>query len=156
MEDTEVSHPLIFEADHWLVSHRRDSRYPGYLLVSSREQQAELHALSYGALLELGFVLQRAEQLLRAAYNPLKVLFYKLGFSAGCSCHFHVVPVTAELLDEVARHPQYDNDPDGNDVILLLSRIYGERELTDAELTSQAAAVEHLRSLQRAPRMPSF
>lgn len=156
MDDTETSRHLIFEADHWLVSHRRDSRYPGYLMVSSREQQAELHTLSYAALLELGFVLQGAEQLLRSAYNPLKVLFYKLGFTAEFSCHFHVVPVTAALLDEVARHPQYDNHPDGNDVILFLSRVYGERELTEAELATQAATVKHLRTLQPAPRMRSF
>lgn len=156
MGDTEGSRHRVFEGEHWLVGHRCDARYPGYLMVSSREQQSELHALSYGALLELGFVLQRTEQLLRAAYKPLKVLFYKLGFSAGYHCHFHVVPVTAVLLDEVARHPQYDNDPDGNDVILFLRRMYCERELTHAEWAAQAAAVERLRSLHRAPQMPSF
>lgn len=146
-EDMEGSQHLIFEAEHWLVSHRSDSRYPGYLMVSSREQQTELHALSYGALLELGFVLQRTEQLLRAAYHPLKVLFYKLGFSTGFHCHFHAVPVTAALLDEVARHPQYDDAPDGNDVILFVSRVYAERNLSSAELVAQAATVEHLRSV---------
>jgi diadenosine tetraphosphate (Ap4A) HIT family hydrolase len=138
---------LIFETEHWLVGHRRDSRHPGYLMVSSREQQSDLCHLTSEALMELGSVLKRTEELLRAAYNPLKVLFYKLGFSPGFSCHFHVAPVTQALLDEVIRHPQYDNDPDGNDVILFLSRVYCERELTRVEADIQSLAVANLVSL---------
>jgi diadenosine tetraphosphate (Ap4A) HIT family hydrolase len=142
-----MSRLLIFETDHWRVSHRNDARYPGYLMVSSREQHADLHALSLDALKELGPVLKRAESLLRSAYRPFKVVFYKLGFSAGFSCHFHVAPVTADLLAEIARHPDYADDPDGNDAILFLSRIYCERELTATESRDMENTVERLKQL---------
>lgn len=135
---------LVFETDHWQVTHRRDARYPGYLMVSSREQHADLHELSTESLKELGIVLKRTEELLRAAYRPLKVLFYKLGFSPGHSCHFHVAPVSADLLAEIKAHPDYDDDPDGNDAILFLSRIYCERELTVTESQNMTVVVGKL------------
>jgi hypothetical protein len=43
------------------------------------------------------------------------------------------------------RHPDYPNEPDGNDVIMFLSREYCERPLTDAELEQQRLAVSALR-----------
>lgn len=150
MKTIEACHHLIFETAHWRVGHRRDSRYPGYLMVSSREQQPDLCHLTADALMELGPVLKRTEDLLRAAYNPFKVLFYKLEFSPGFSCHFHVAPVTQALLDEVAQHPRYDDDPDGNDVILFLSRVYCERELTQAESDIQTSAIANLISIHEA------
>lgn len=136
---------LIFETDHWLVSHRRDARYPGYLMVSSREQHADLCKLSLHALQELGPVLKRTEELLHSAFAPFKVVFYKLGFSAGFSCHFHVAPVTQDLLAEITGHPDYADDPDGNDVILFLSRVYCERELSGEESRHMEGVMERLR-----------
>ena len=113
-------HPsLVFSTNHWQVVHRRDARYPGYLIASSRHQSSELFSLPDEALAELGATLARTERILRTAYAPMKVIFYKLGFSSGFSCHFHIAPVTRELMEEVARHPDYDSDPDGNDAILF-------------------------------------
>jgi diadenosine tetraphosphate (Ap4A) HIT family hydrolase len=140
-----MSRHFIFETDHWVVSHRRDARYPGYLMVSSREPRSDLCDLSLDALEELGPVLKRTEDLLRSAYDPFKVVFYKLGFSAGFSCHFHVAPVTQDLLAEIARHPNYADDPDGNDVILFLSRVYCERELTEKESRHMDSVMGRLR-----------
>jgi diadenosine tetraphosphate (Ap4A) HIT family hydrolase len=99
------------------------------------------------ALAGLGPVLSRAERVLREAYSPLKVIFYKLGFSAGFSCHFHIAPVTQRLMDEVVRHPDYDSDPDGNDAILFLSRVYCERPLSDMEQAAQRNTVDQLRGI---------
>jgi len=79
----------------------------------------------------------------------MKVIFYKLGFSSGFSCHFHIAPVTRELMEEVARHPDYDSDPDGNDAILFLSRVYCERALSPQEHASQQKTVQHLRAIER-------
>lgn len=117
-------------------------------MVSSREDQSDLSDVSDATLLELGLVLKRTETLLRKAYSPFKVVFYKLGFSPGFSCHFHVAPVTSELIDEVARHPNYSDDPDGNDVILFLSRVYCERELSEVECVEQSATIAKLRLLE--------
>jgi diadenosine tetraphosphate (Ap4A) HIT family hydrolase len=135
----------VFEADHWLVGHRQDSRYPGYLMVSSREPKADLGELSSEALQELGFILKRAEQLLHSLYAPCKVIFYKLGFSSGFSCHFHVAPVTRQLLAEITTHPDFTDDPDGNDAILFLSRVYCERPLTEHESTDMRNVIDQLR-----------
>jgi len=136
----------IFEAEHWLVSHRQDARYPGYLMVSSREQKSDLCELDAGALQELGFVLKSTEQLLHSLYAPCKVIFYKLGFSGGFSFHFHVAPVTPELLAEIMAHAEFTDEPDGNDAILFLSRIYCERPLTDDESVAMDLAVEKIRT----------
>ncbi|URX61222.1 hypothetical protein KR767_14175 [Luteibacter anthropi] len=138
---------LIFRTQHWSVSHRRDARYPGYLMVSSNSQSADLSDLDGASLAELGGVLKHVELLLRRAYMPFKVVFYKLGFSPGFSCHFHAAPVTESLVAEVSQHPDYANDPDGNDVILFLSRVYCERELTADESRQQAEVVQWLRRL---------
>ncbi|MBM3115736.1 HIT family protein [Jeongeupia naejangsanensis] len=136
---------LIFETDHWLVSHRRDARHPGYLIVACRESKGELHELSIDALQELGLVLQKTEKLLRSFFAPCKVIFYKLGFSSGFSCHFHAAPVTQKLLSEIVAHCDYTNEPDGNDAILFLSRVYCERPLTEAESLTLNDVVNQLR-----------
>lgn len=137
----------VFETPHWRVSHRRDARYPGYLMVSSCESVSELYELSADALAALGPVLKQTEVLLREAFSPRKVIFYKLGFSPGFSCHFHVAPITEQLLYEISGHPDYDDDPDGNDAILYLSRVYCERELTIDECADQRRAISDLRLL---------
>ncbi|WP_255991942.1 hypothetical protein [Chitinolyticbacter albus] len=136
---------FIFETDHWLVSHRRDARHPGYLMVSSRESKSDLHELSANALQELGWVLKNTEKLLHSFYAPCKVIFYKLDFSSGFSCHFHVAPVTNKLLSEIVSHPDYTNEPDGSDTILFLSRTYCERPLTEAESLTMNDVVSQLR-----------
>lgn len=44
----------IFETKFWQVTHRRDSRLPGYLMASFILDKCELGDLPSGALLELG------------------------------------------------------------------------------------------------------
>lgn len=136
---------VIFETDYWVVTHRRDSRYSGYLMVSSREQKPDLHELDIEGLQELGLVLRETEILLRSVYSPFKIIFSKLGFSAGFSCHFHVVPVMNALLTEIAAHQSYGDEPDGNDTMLFLNRIYCERELNPQEQNDMMATVSLLR-----------
>ncbi|KAF1006012.1 MAG: hypothetical protein GAK28_02920 [Luteibacter sp.] len=145
MDATALAPYVIFETRHWTVNHRRDAHYPGYLMVSSRAECGELHELDADALAELGSVLKRVEILLRNAYAPMKVVFYKLGFSPGFHCHFHAAPVTSALLAEVAAHPGYDDNPDGNDVILFLSRMYCERQLSPEEIEEQRRVMSQLR-----------
>lgn len=137
----------IFQTEHWRVSHRRDARYAGYLMVSSIAPASGFSDLGEPALLAMGGVLRRAEQLLEQAFAPLKVIVYKLGFSPGFDLHFHVVAVNRPLLAEITDHPGYADEPDGNDVILFLSREYCERPLNEAEQESQHLAVVRLRML---------
>jgi len=137
----------IFNTAHWAVTHRRDARYDGYLIISSVETASDLNELSDEALSSLGLIMKAVERLLAKAYTPYKVVFYKLGFSPGLNVHFHAAPVSKDLLAEVSRHPGYPDAPDGNDVIVFLSREYCERPLNAIEVEKQRVAVRLLRGL---------
>jgi diadenosine tetraphosphate (Ap4A) HIT family hydrolase len=136
----------VFENAHWKVSHRRDARYDGYLVISSTRTASDLGDLDDDALSSLGPVMKTVERLLQKTYHPHKVIFYKLGFSPGFNLHFHAAPVSESLLAEISRHRDYSTEPDGNDVIMFLSREYCERPLTDTELEKQRLAVSVLKA----------
>ncbi|KJH78449.1 MULTISPECIES: hypothetical protein [unclassified Pseudomonas] len=135
----------VFNNTHWTVTHRRDARYDGYLIISSEETASGLGGLSHEALASLGPVMKAVELLLTRAYAPYKVVFYKLGFSPGFNVHFHVAPVSEALLAEISNHPGYSDNPDGNDVIIFLSREYCERSLSADEKEKQLSAVRRLK-----------
>lgn len=135
----------VFNNTHWTVTHRRDARYDGYLIISSEETASGLGGLSHEALASLGPVMKAVELLLTRAYAPYKVVFYKLGFSPGFNVHFHVAPVSEALLAEISNHPGYSDNPDGNDVIIFLSREYCERSLSADEMEKQLSAVRRLK-----------
>jgi len=141
-------HLIIFAHAHWVVSHRADSRWPGYLIISARAQRSDLSDLDDDALSALGGVLRETEMLLRRAFAPHKVLFAKLGFTPGLACHVHAVPVTAALLAEIASHPGYADEPDGNDALLFVSRVYCERGLDTRQSRQLTATVEMLRGIR--------
>jgi len=136
----------VFSNAHWVVSHRRDARYDGYLIITSEESASEISDLSDEALSSLGLIMKSCERLLVKVYSPYKVVFYKLGFSPGFNVHFHVAPVSQALLAEIAHHPGYADGPDGNDAIMFLSREYCERPLTVDESEKQRCAVQVLRA----------
>ncbi|MGY4495453.1 hypothetical protein [Pseudomonas sp. TE3610] len=136
----------LFGDGHWIVTHRRDARHDGYLIISSEEEASELSDLSGDALASLGLVMKRLERLLVKVYAPCKVIFYKLGFSQGFNVHFHVAPVSDGLLKEISSHPSYSDHPDGNDAIVYLSRELCERPLTTAETEKQLLAIRLLRA----------
>jgi diadenosine tetraphosphate (Ap4A) HIT family hydrolase len=137
---------VIFETDHWVVSHRADSRWPGYLMVCARAARPDVCDLDAEALSELGRVLGDTERLLRRALSPHKVVFAKLGFTPGFACHFHAIPVTAALLAEIASHPDYADEPDGNDAMLFVSRVYCERALDTRQSRQLTATIGMLRA----------
>ncbi|MCF5803934.1 hypothetical protein NLO74_12490 [Pseudomonas tremae] len=136
----------VFSHPHWIVTHRRDSRYDGYLIISSEETASGLSDLSDEAMSSLGLVMKTSERLLAKVYSPYKVMFYKLGFSLDFNAHFHVAPVSEDLLTEISKHPGYSDNPDGNDTIVFLSREYCERTLTACEAEKQLSAVHVLRA----------
>lgn len=65
-------------------------------------------------------------------------------FLGGFNVHFHVAPVTEDLLRAISRYPNYSDNPDGNDAIIFLSREYCERPLTAEESEKQHRAVRLL------------
>ncbi len=138
---------LIVETVHWRLGYRRDSRYPGLLTLSSQQAVSDFNTLDAASLAELGQQLGFAEKLLQRCYAPYRVVFYKLGFSAGFSLHVHIAPISHALLNEIAAHPSYSDDPDGNDAILYLSREYGERDLGPEEQQTQRIEIVRLREM---------
>lgn len=150
----------IVENAHWRLGYRQDARYPGCLILSSQRCASDLNELDAASLADLGGQLSFAERLLKHCYAPHRVVFYKLGFSAGFSFHFHIAPITRALLGEIAAHPRYSDVPDGNDAILFLSREYGERALTPEERQAQEIEIARLREtanklLSPSPHAPS-
>ena len=139
---------IIFQTLNWIVSHRKDSRYPGYLIISSVESSDELHKLSYNALQEIGNILADTEKLLQIAYSPYKIIFAKLGFSTGYNCHFHAIPVFNSILHEITDHTNYTNEtPDGKDVMLFISREYCEKALSNEEKLNIQITNQNLKNL---------
>ncbi|UZJ58051.1 hypothetical protein OKW98_15670 [Pseudomonas sp. KU26590] len=137
---------------HWIVTHRRDARYEGYLIISSEEPASELSDLSDDALSSLGLMMRALDRLLTKVYEPYTVVFYKLGFSRGFNVHFHVAPISENLLIEISKHPDYSDNPDGNDAIIFLSREYCERPLSADESEKQLSAVRLLRASLTKPQ----
>jgi diadenosine tetraphosphate (Ap4A) HIT family hydrolase len=146
---------VIFATGCWVVSHRADSRWLGYLMVSARAATPDLSGLDDAALSELGRVLRDTELVLRGAFAPEKVIFAKLGFTPGLACHVHAIPVTAALLAEIAAHPGYADEPDGNDAMLFVSRVYCERPLDEKELPQLAATIGMLRTIHAGAKAPA-
>ncbi|EGH46403.1 hypothetical protein PSYPI_30478, partial [Pseudomonas syringae pv. pisi str. 1704B] len=124
----------------------------GYLIISSEEPASDLSDLSDGPLSSLGLVMKTAERLLAKVYAPYKIVFYKLGFSRGFNVHFHVAPITEDLLIEISKNPDYSDNPDGNDAIIFLSREYCESTLSADESEKQLLAVRLLRDSLTTPQ----
>lgn len=114
--------------------------------MSAKSDVRDISELSNDALAELGVVLAKTEALLISFFKPYRVITAKLGFSAGFSCHFHMLPVSTALLDEIRAHPIYTDEPDGNDALLFASREYGERSLTQKEQSFQQDTVKQLKA----------
>lgn len=127
---------ILNERKFWVVNHRLGCTYPGYLMMASKENVADIRELSAGALAEIGPLLANLEKALIQAYSVTKVVVAKHGFSPGFSCHFHIVPVHGWIMDAIAAHPAYANDPDGNDVML-----YANRELCEKQEEQQALSI---------------
>ncbi|WP_394250500.1 HIT family protein [Vibrio profundi] len=118
---------VVFENEYWVVNHRMNTTYPGYLMVASKSESTELLDLCDKSLASLGLVLAKVEGLLQTTFSPQKVIFSKLGFSKGFNCHFHAVPVSEKVIEEICRSSSYTFDePDGNDVMLFINREYCE------------------------------
>lgn len=137
---------VIFELEYWQVTYRKDARLPGNLIVSAKSDHPNLSDLNIRGLEEMGKTLATVETLLNRCYNPYKVIFAKLGFSSGYGAHFHAVPISSELLNEIIDHPDYSNEPDGNDALLYVSREYAERNLTEHECNAQDEEVSRLKN----------
>lgn len=136
----------IFKSKHWCVTHRDESRYLGYSMVGYRGDENSLRLLPEAALSELGFMLARTHQLLTVMYKPHRVISSKLGFDENFSCHFHVIPIRYDLLDEV-RKKQAIADPDGVDAFSYITRTYCGGTFNKSEAQEVHQEVKKLKEL---------
>jgi diadenosine tetraphosphate (Ap4A) HIT family hydrolase len=137
---------IIFQTKYWIVKHRSDSRYPGYLIVLSTEPVLNISDLSEEALIEMALVLAKAEKLLIEVYSPYRVISFKMGFAKGVNCHFNLIPATFALLEKIQEQKACTYEkPDGSDVVLYVCRKYCERELTNEEYRDLLATTAILR-----------
>ena len=123
------------------------------MIISSKIDSEEFSTLPRESLAELGGVMAQKEKMLNNFCNPLKTVAAKLGFSPGYNCHFHMLPVTEELMKEIAGNAAYSDTPDGNDALLFASREYCERPLSATEKKNQLRTARDLRKLFQDIRM---
>lgn len=142
---------LIFETRHWRVSHRMDSALPGYLMVGTTTEGAELSDLTAEALTELGPVLATAQDMLKASLQAKHVYIGRYGHSSGYPVHFHVIPIYPwvealfwqddryRLLQGLAE--RVDGETDGAELTLFVWREFCERTVPPTISGPSVAAV---------------
>ena len=86
---------VIHETEHWLVNHRCDTSYPGYLMVGARDPEATtLSKLDPEARAELGDLLAGCAHVLETRLGAMHVYCGRYGHEPGHTVHFHVLPVS--------------------------------------------------------------
>jgi len=166
---------VIHETEHWLVNHRIDTVYPGYLMVGARAPDATSFAsLSPEALAELGGLLAACVHALETRLGATRVYCGRYGHEPDHTVHFHVLPVyawTVErfLADELApklrsfhASPPDAASPtlsdfDGADLTLFLWRRFADPGAVSPEIDgpSMDEPIEVLRAAFRSHTSPS-
>jgi diadenosine tetraphosphate (Ap4A) HIT family hydrolase len=141
---------VVFESKYWIIKHRSDSRYVGYLIALCKEPVLHMCELSSQALSEMSIILAQAEKLLIKAFNPYRVVTFKMGFAKGVNCHFNLIPISSDLLAEIEEKKSCTHTkPDGQDAILYVARKYCERDLTIPEYDILLSTVKTLRDIHK-------
>ena len=127
-------------------------------MLSPVSAASEFHDLSEPALSELGSVIAKATQSIKACYNPDYIFTSRYGVIPGLSLHFHIIPIYTWIRDLLQSHPRYrcldslynpdyGTTPDAADFTLFIWREFIEaRPPLAAEHFSLAETVAALRS----------
>ncbi len=129
---------IIKETEHWTVNHRIGSNLPGYLMVGSSKETANLYDLSSEALAELGPLLAASQKALTELFNPEHLYFSRYGHTEGHSIHFHIIPIYSWVKRAFAADERYrilrsfytpsvpTSNPDGGELTLYVWREFCE------------------------------
>jgi diadenosine tetraphosphate (Ap4A) HIT family hydrolase len=128
----------VHETNEWLVNHRMNSALPGYLMVGSKRFTTELSGLPTAALLELGPLLAKTQQVLEKKLGAKRVYIGRYGHTPGFSLHFHIIPIfewVERLFLQDTRYraleafcdPGIEPSPDGVELTLFVWREFCER-----------------------------
>jgi len=129
MPFTPPDNMVVYETEHWVVNQRIGCPVAGYLVVGAKASGAlELPDLAVGAQHEIGVLLARATQILRADLGAERVYVGRYGHTPGHTVHFHVVPVYGWIVSAFHADPRYSEepDPDGANLTLFIWREYCE------------------------------
>jgi len=123
------SNMIVHETEHWVINQRIGCPVPGYLMIGAKAPDAgELSDLSPAAQHEIGGLLARATQILRADLGAERVYVGRYGHTPGHTVHFHVMPVYPWIVSAFHADPRYsvESDPDGANLTLFIWREYCE------------------------------
>lgn len=132
------SESLIYEAEHWRVTHRLNSALPGYLMIGSKVATTALYDLPPEAHAELGKLLART-QLAVHGLQPRRIYMGRYGHEPGWPIHFHVIPIYGWVEDLFWRNANYrvlrtlsdpaqEYGPDGAELTLFVWREFCESD----------------------------
>lgn len=119
---------IIFESEHWTLSHRIDCALPGYLMLGVRAPVSELSSLSQKALEDLGPLLAAAQRALTAILQPDHFYIGRFGHDRGYSIHFHLIPICGWVKERFRADARYD-------AVRRLGRRSDPEETDGAEMT---------------------
>ncbi len=135
----------VFRTSHWVISHRSDSRYPGYLIASSKDKIDDFQKLTAEAMSDLKIALTKAERLVILVYGQSKAIIAKLGQHEKI-IHFHIVPISSILAKHIAHHPQYSTiTPEEKRILLYVNKEYCEIPLNEQQKEEILLEVSALR-----------
>ncbi|WP_455873859.1 HIT family protein [Rhizobium yanglingense] len=150
----------ILETGSWIVNHRMNSAFPGYLMVGSKTPASELSGLQASALGELGPLLAKVEDALRRVLQARRVYIGRYGHAPGYPIHFHMIPIydwvetlfwedaRYRVLEDLAEYPAKTTD--GAELTLFVWREFCERAVPPAiKGSSVSAAIELLKAALR-------
>lgn len=98
---------IIYQSNNWIVNHRVDTIYPGYLIVSTTSTKSDLHEIDVLASKKLVCILSFCERFLYKKAFATKVLICKYGFTKDLPFHFHIIPIYTWVIDEIKQDAKY-------------------------------------------------
>jgi diadenosine tetraphosphate (Ap4A) HIT family hydrolase len=119
---------ILYQSKSWVVNHRVDVVYPGYLILTGNRNAKSLNEYKKENLNNLGIILAFCEKMLA---SEIGVKICRYGFTKGIPFHFHIVPIYNWLEQKIKHHQKYkdifndvDEELDGADYMFFISREY--------------------------------
>ena len=120
----------VYESAHWRLKQRGDAKLPGYLILATKNREADsLHSLPTEAKEELGLIQAKAVHALENSLGARLAYVSRWGHMPGIVPHFHIIPLYPWVEDAYVAHPKYGHaNADGPMYSLFITREFIESE----------------------------